>query len=47
MELLFYFLETEGQHANAKAQEAVDNLTNFYQVEKIFYSRESHRQPLP
>ena len=32
---LFSFLETEGRQAIAKAQEAVDHLVSFYQVEEI------------
>ena len=39
--------DTEGRHANAKAQEAVDHLASFCEVERRFHSRESHRQPRP
>ena len=47
---LLYFLllfETERQHANAEAQEAVDWLAILCQVERRCHSCESNRQLLP
>ena len=41
------FFETEGKHANAKAQEAVDHLSSFYQVKRRFHNRDLTYQPFP
>ena len=40
-----YVFETEDQHANTKAQEAIDHLIGFCQVERRFHSREVNHQP--
>lgn len=43
---VFFFVETEGRHASAKAQEAVHHLASFYQVQRRFHNQELNRQPL-
>ena len=44
---IYLIFETKNRHADTKAQEAIDHLASFRQVERRFHNRELNRQPLP